>query len=192
MDQDQGYENLVQIIKSEFEGLKKTNQEKFEELNRVNAIVLSELQLLKQGIIIIGGKAVSDLYGITETTKNDWQTEAQAFAVETTPEEMAEFVQECHENPKVREEAVKIGELAKAWNPSIKNSEIAAFGKWVSIQWLKMFGVRPTVQLDSRVGARKQSKCYYPQSSKLLLDSMAAYFFGERTDIDGQPPARMY
>jgi hypothetical protein len=165
-----------------------------EEHRKFQDRVISELALLKQGIIIIGGKAVSDMYGVTVETKEEIESAATALMSEMSPEELAEFPEKCHKDVEFRKENTiqPLGEFVKAVKPEAKKPEILARGNWVAGMYYKITGHRPCFQICKEVGKRKQSSSFYPKQSERLVSTLVYYFFQQRVDSEFKLSERMY
>jgi hypothetical protein len=184
-------EQLAQVDRNNKEHLAQVEKRSEENFGKL----YSELQLIKHGIAIIGGKPVSDLYGMTLDTKSEIETQAEELIDSGFVETVPDFVQKCDEDPKFRKEQDLVTVVAVAeqlTGEKLKAGEKTAIGKWVHGMIHKCLGVTFNKLKNSKVNERRMSATYYPRELEPLLNSLAYYYFMEREDAAGKKHQRMY
>ena len=140
------------------------------------AFVCQELAAIKADVIIIKGVALSDFAGVTASTKEDIQTEAEV-ALEYKEEIVAAKEFFNPKNPKYKTPAFKqarkeinafrIGSVVKSYiGEDVEKGYLVGCGQWVNAQLTKIFGEK----IEGK----------YSRAVRPLVTTLTGYYVAER------------
>jgi hypothetical protein len=144
--------------------------------DQVLAHVCQELALIKADVIIIKGVALSDFAGITASTKEDIQAEAE-LALEHKEEILTAKEFFNPKNPKYRSAAFRqarkeikefsIGSVVKSYvGKDVEKGYLVGCGQWVNAQLTKIFGEK----IEGK----------YSRAIRPLVATLTGYYVAER------------